>query len=116
MALQPEAYWGFKYPLDNPSKQLAAVKRAGYVAKDTRLRKSNDSSHHLRRMERQLPNYRKSTGKVLCDFALARGVIGKDDEKPKRELVAVLEAADEDCTFSRFMDLSPELRCHIYGW
>ncbi|SMY29365.1 unnamed protein product [Zymoseptoria tritici ST99CH_1A5] len=66
-----------------------------------------------KRTQRRLRCYDGDSGKELKDFVRQRGLAAATHVK-KRELIEVLEAADEDATFARFLDLPPELRTLIY--
>ena len=69
----------------------------------------------LRRAERGLLSYDAYGKDTLQGFAKARGLHNALKKKATRaDLIVLLEKADEEATFDRFMDFPPELRVRIY--
>lgn len=66
------------------------------------------------REERGLLNYRMCRVRELQGFLQTRGVPTKG-RRTKRDLIDVLDNADDEATFTRFIDLPAELRSIIYG-
>ena len=69
----------------------------------------------MSRCQRGLMSYDGCQLKELSTFCTNRGIELRSKPKPKkRQLIATLEAADDQKAFHRFMDLPPELRVQIY--
>ncbi|KAK4496508.1 hypothetical protein PRZ48_012488 [Zasmidium cellare] len=88
-----------------------------------------DFSHHastggsrlaylVTRAERSLMSYEKCSLDELRSFCAARKVqVPESSSRKKTEHIRLLEEADENgMTFSRFLDLPPELRVRIYTY
>ncbi|KAF7187523.1 hypothetical protein HII31_11147 [Pseudocercospora fuligena] len=71
-----------------------------------------------KRMWRDLPDYTQCTSNQLRKFNLDRRLITQaeydDNHLHPKQLIRNLKAADENPTFTKFLDLPPELRCKIY--
>lgn len=67
------------------------------------------------RSDRGLMSYYGRSVAELRTYCKQRG-IGNTEGKKKEDLVAVLEDADENLTFPRFLDLPPELRILVYEY
>ncbi|KAK4496621.1 hypothetical protein PRZ48_012601 [Zasmidium cellare] len=72
--------------------------------------------HEARRLALGRLNYKACTTKELTQFIKERGIQGPEGARKKKELVAVLEAADEEATFDRYLDLPTELREHVASY
>lgn len=74
---------------------------------------------HCRR-QRGLLNYSKYDVEELRGFCTSRGLklpkAGKNKRQNKNLLIIHLDAADDDATFDKFLDLPPELRVIIFEW
>ena len=69
----------------------------------------------MSRCQRGLMSYDGCQPKELSTFCTNRGIEIRSKLMPKkRQLIATLEAADDQRGFHRFMDLPPELRVQIY--
>lgn len=66
------------------------------------------------RAQRGLTSYEACSKETLKTFCARRGLQISKPKSKKGELIQLLEKADDDQTFVRFMDLPPELRVHIY--
>ena len=67
------------------------------------------------RAERGLLPYGACTLRELQSFIVQRGLLTPEVRKPGMwQLTTVLETADDEAVFDRFVDLPPELRAHIY--
>ncbi|KAF7185340.1 hypothetical protein HII31_13319 [Pseudocercospora fuligena] len=74
---------------------------------------------HCRR-QRGLLNYSKYDVEELRGFCTNRGLklpkAGKNKRQNKNLLIKHLDAADDDATFDKFLDLPPELRVIMFEW
>ena len=73
----------------------------------------------LMRSDRGLCSYDRYSVQELRLFCQSRGISLSTEEKTKNKLkanvIGALEQADEDATFSRFLDLPLELRLQVYA-
>ena len=80
----------------------------------TSIKRDERTAELIRRAERGLLSYEGCRIQELRTFARNRHIDLQLSLLNKKELVQVLEEADEAATFRRFLDLPPELRTHIY--
>lgn len=105
------AYWELSCP--SPKRRGHRKPKPGHVFRsELRRRRAVDASH---RRERGLVDYDRYDVKDLKVFASGRGLTGVPKRASKTTLKQILDEADDNMVFSRFMDLPPELRLTIYN-
>lgn len=106
------SYWKLPCKKHTTIRDALEIMRSGYSSK---LAKKERAMELLHRHERDLLNYYHCSKAELQSFAASRG-LQKAQPLPsgKSDLVDLLEQADDDASFTKLLDLPPELRVRIY--
>lgn len=112
-------YWKLDNTENNDQTQLLQRLQARGIACTPTSNQHGDRdrlAHLYSRAQRGLPFYDDMSYHELHRFCQSRRIkLPLDDERHDRNrLQSILEQADEDATFDRFLDLPPELRVRIY--